>query len=165
MLLQLERQAPVFQCHALSRARRVVVALPTRARPAATAGTRLAWYCIYVCPNNPLGFADYLMSDLVVAHGIYPTDFWRRVSSYREQPKVALTYQVLAILEGVSEDPGTHTQEHLTIVQTTFPSRIQRLLQKNTRASQFKVLQFISSWMLIHTMAAFSLIDLFTLCM
>lgn len=87
------------------------------------------------------------------------------MSSYREQPKVALTYQVLAILEGVSEDSGTHTQEHLTIVQTTFPSRIQRLLQENTRASQFKVLQFISSWMLIHTMVAFSLTDLFTLCM
>lgn len=61
------------------------------------------------------------------------------MSSYREQPKVALTYQVLAILEGVTEDPDTHTQEHLTIVQTTLPSRIQHLLQENTRASQFKV--------------------------
>lgn len=67
-------------------------------------------------------------------------DFWTRVSSYREQPKVALTYQVLAILEGVTENPNTQTQEHLTIIQTTFPSRIQRLLQENTRASQFKVI-------------------------
>ncbi|GAB9462735.1 hypothetical protein Gpo141_00000221 [Globisporangium polare] len=74
-----------------------------------------------------------LVLPLLLAH-----DFWRRVSSYREQPKVALTYQVLAILEGVTEDPDTHTQEHLTIVQTTLPSRIQHLLQENTRASQFK---------------------------
>lgn len=65
-------------------------------------------------------------------------EFWIRVNTYREQPHVALTYQLISVLEGVSEDPATRTKEHVTIVQTTLPARIQHLLQANMRASQFK---------------------------
>ncbi|TYZ62042.1 hypothetical protein PybrP1_007752 [[Pythium] brassicae (nom. inval.)] len=53
-------------------------------------------------------------------------------------PRVATTYQVLSVLEGVTVNPATQVQEHLSIVQTTLSARIQRLLQENARASQFK---------------------------
>lgn len=82
-------------------------------------------------------FALALVLPLLLAHGSH--DLWTHVRSYREQPRVALTYSVLSVLEGVSVDPVTQAQEHVTIVQTTFPTRVQHLLHSHTRASQFKV--------------------------
>lgn len=62
-------------------------------------------------------------------------EFWQLTNTYREQPSVKLTYQVMSVLEGTVGD----SQQYLSLVQTTLPERIQRLLAPNTRAAHIKV--------------------------
>lgn len=62
-------------------------------------------------------------------------EFWQLTNTYREQPSVKLTYQVMSVLEGTVGD----SQQYLSLVQTTLPERIQRMLAPNTRAAHIKV--------------------------
>ncbi|DBA04946.1 TPA: LOW QUALITY PROTEIN: hypothetical protein N0F65_006948 [Lagenidium giganteum] len=75
-----------------------------------------------------------------LAHGSrgMMTDFWTRTNTYLEHPRVHLTYDVLFLLEGRTTTDALSPMP-LTIVHTTFPPHVQRLLDGKLRAGQISM--------------------------
>jgi hypothetical protein len=71
------------------------------------------------------------------------TGFWPTTSTYTEQPRVKLTYQVIAVLEGQRVD-ASGARQYLRLIPNSLPARVQRLLDGEMRSAQIKVSESVA---------------------